>query len=154
MHIAGIGQATGRPLHDAEELTSLSAAKIASAQAYEMAGIGPGQVGVAEVHDCFTIAEIVASEDLGFFAPGEGPHAVDEGRTARTGDRPINTSGGLKAKGHPVGASGVAQVIEVYKQLRGEAGDRQLGDSNLEFGLTHNVGGTGGTCVVNVLQRG
>ena len=154
VHIAGIGQATGRPLHDADELTSLSAARIASAQAYEMAGVGPEQIGVAEVHDCFTIAEIVASEDLGFFAPGEGPHAVDEGRTARTGDRPINTSGGLKAKGHPVGASGVAQVIEVYKQLRGEAGDRQLDNSDLEFGLTHNVGGTGGTCVVNVLQRG
>ena len=85
-----------------------------------MAGIGPNDIDVAEVHDCFTIAEIVASEDLGFFAPGEGPHAVDEGRTARSGDRPINTSGGLKAKGHPVGASGVAQVIEVYKQLRGE----------------------------------
>ena len=86
------GKATGRPLHDAEELTSLSAAKIASAEAYAMAGIGPENVGVAEVHDCFTIAEIVASEDLGFFAPGEGPHAVDEGRTARTGDRPINTT--------------------------------------------------------------
>ena len=154
VHVAGMGQATGRPLHDAEELTSLSAAKIASAEAYAMAGIGPENVGVAEVHDCFTIAEIVASEDLGFFEPGEGPHAVDEGRTARTGDRPINTSGGLKAKGHPVGASGVAQVIEVFKQLRGEAGARQLTSPDLEFGLTHNVGGTGGTCVVNVLQRG
>ena len=88
VHIAGIGQATGRPLHDADELTSLAAAKVASAEAYQMAGIGPSDIDVAEVHDCFTIAEIVASEDLGFFAPGEGPHAVDEGRTARTGDRP------------------------------------------------------------------
>ncbi len=109
---------------------------------------------MAEVHDCFTIAEIIATEDLGFFEPGEGPRAVDEGRTALTGDRPINTSGGLKSKGHPVGASGVAQVIEVFHQLRGEAGARQLTDPNLEVGLTHNVGGTGGTCVVNILRRG
>ena len=154
VHIAGTGQATGRPLHDAEELTSLSAAKVAAAQAYQMAGVGPQDIHVAEVHDCFTIAEIIATEDLGFFAPGEGPHAVDQGRTARSGDRPINTSGGLKAKGHPVGASGVAQVIEVFQQLRGEAGDRQLQKADLEVGLTHNVGGTGGTCVVNILRRG
>ena len=154
VHIAGIGQATGRPLHDAEELTSLSSAKAAAAQAYDMAGVTANDISVAEVHDCFTIAEIIATEDLGFFAPGEGPRAVDEGRTARTGDRPINTSGGLKAKGHPVGASGVAQVIEIFHQLRGEAGGRQLSGSNLEFGLTHNVGGTGGTCVVNILRRG
>ena len=154
VHIAGIGQATGRPLHDAEELTSLSSAKAAAAQAYEMAGVTPQGIGLAEVHDCFTIAEIIASEDLGFFAPGEGPRAVDESRTALTGDRPINSSGGLKAKGHPVGASGVAQVIEIYHQLRGEAGPRQVPNPNLEFGLTHNVGGTGGTCVVNILRRG
>ena len=154
VHIAGIGQATGRPLHDAEALTSLSSAKAAAAQAYEMAGVTPEDIDVAEVHDCFTIAEIIATEDLGFFAPGEGSRAVDEGRTALTGDRPINTSGGLKAKGHPVGASGVAQVIEIFHQLRGEAGDRQLPNSNLELGLTHNVGGTGGTCVVNILRRG
>ncbi len=154
VHIAGIGQATGRPLHDAEELTSLSSAKVAAAQAYEMAGVTPKDIQVAEVHDCFTIAEIIATEDLGFFAPGEGARAVDEGRTALTGDKPINTSGGLKAKGHPVGASGVAQVIEIFHQLRGEAGPRQLNNPGLEVGLTHNVGGTGGTCVVNVLRRG
>ena len=152
--LAGIGQASGKPLHDAEELTSLSAAKEASRQAYEMAGITADDVDLAEVHDCFTIAEIVASEDLGFFAPGEGPRAVDEGRTALHGDRPINTSGGLKAKGHPVGASGIGQVVEIYHQLRGEAGERQVKKPNVEVGLTHNVGGTGGTCVVNVLRRG
>ena len=150
--LAGIGQASGKPLHDADELTSLSAAKEASRQAYEMAGITAGDVDLAEVHDCFTIAEIVASEDLGFFAPGEGPRAVDEGRTALDGDRPINTSGGLKSKGHPVGASGVGQVVEIYHQLRGEAGERQARKSRLDVGLTHNVGGTGGTCVVNVLR--
>ena len=150
--VAGIGQASGKPLHDADELTSLSAAKEASRQAYEMAGITAADVDLAEVHDCFTIAEIVASEDLGFFAPGEGPRAVDEGRTALDGDRPINTSGGLKSKGHPVGASGVGQVVEIYHQLRGEAGERQAKKPSLEVGLTHNVGGTGGTCVVNVLR--
>jgi acetyl-CoA C-acetyltransferase len=154
VHFAGIGQATGRPMHDAEELTSLSSAKAAAAQAYEMAGVSPKDIQVAEVHDCFTIAEIIASEDLGFFAPGEGPRALDEGRTALDGDRPINTSGGLKSKGHPVGASGVAQVIEIFHQLRGEAGLRQLPGPGPEVGLTHNVGGTGGTCVVNILRRG
>ena len=154
VHIAGTGQASGRPLNHAEELTSLSAAKIAAAQAYEMAGIGAGDIQIAEVHDCFTIAEIIATEDLGFFAPGEGPRAVDEGRTSLTGDKPINTSGGLKAKGHPVGASGIAQVAEIFHQLRGEAGPRQVNNPNLEAGLTHNVGGTGGTCVVNILRRG
>ncbi|MEK7878535.1 MAG: hypothetical protein AAB285_01625, partial [candidate division NC10 bacterium] len=154
VHIVGTGQATGRPLHDAEELTSLAAAKAAAAQAYMMAGVTPNDIQVAEVHDCFTIAEIIASEDLGFFAPGDGPRAVDEGRTALTGDKPINTSGGLKAKGHPVGASGVAQVIEIFHQLRTEAGPRQVPNPELEFGLTHNVGGTGGTCVVNILRRG
>ena len=151
--IAGIGQASGKPLHDSDELTSLSAAKAASQQAYDMAGVTAADIDLAEVHDCFTIAEIVASEDLGFFAPGEGPRAVDEGRTALGGDHPINTSGGLKAKGHPVGASGVGQVIEIYHQLRGEAGARQVKKANPTVGLTHNVGGTGGTCVVNILRR-
>ncbi len=151
--IAGIGQASGKPLHDSDELTSLSAAKAAAQQAYDMAGVTVADIDLAEVHDCFTIAEIVATEDLGFFAPGEGPRAVDEGRTALGGDHPINTSGGLKAKGHPVGASGVGQVVEIYQQLRGEAGARQVKKANPTVGLTHNVGGTGGTCVVNVLRR-
>jgi len=151
--LAGIGQASGKPLHGAEELTSLSAAKAAAQQAYDMAGVTVDDIDLAEVHDCFTIAEIIATEDLGFFAPGEGARAVDEGRTALDGDHPINTSGGLKAKGHPVGASGIGQVVEIYHQLRGEAGDRQVKKANVEVGLTHNVGGTGGTCVVNVLRR-
>ena len=154
VQVVGTGQATGLPLHHANELTSLSAAKVAAAQAYEMAGVTSEDIQLAEVHDCFTIAEIVASEDLGFFAPGEGPRAVDEGRTSLAGDIPINTSGGLKSKGHPVGASGVAQVVEVFHQLRGEVGPRQVPNPNLELGLTHNVGGTGGTCVVSILRRG
>ena len=153
VRVAGTGQASGRALHHSEDLTSLPAVKAAAAQAYDMAGVTAQDVQVAEVHDCFTIAEILATEDLAFFAPGEGPRAVDEGRTSLTGDRPINTSGGLKCKGHPVGASGVAQVIEVFHQLRGEAGPRQVPNPDLETGLTHNVGGTGGTCVVNILRR-
>ena len=154
VQVAGTGQATGRGLSQAEELTSLTAAKVAAAEAYEMAGAGPKDIQVAEVHDCFTIAEIIATEDLGFFDPGEGARAVDEGRTSMTGDHPVNTSGGLKCKGHPVGASGVAQVVEIFHQLRGEAGARQLNNPKLELGLTHNVGGTGGTCVVNILSAG
>jgi len=153
IELAGTGQASGRPLHDADELTSLSATKAAAGAAYEMAGVTADDIQVAEVHDCFTIAEIIATEDLGFFAPGEGGRAVDEGRTALHGDKPINTSGGLKAKGHPVGASGVAQVAEIFHQLRGEAAGRQVNKPDLELGLTHNLGGTGGTCVVNILRR-
>ncbi|MCA9968187.1 MAG: thiolase domain-containing protein, partial [Anaerolineales bacterium] len=101
---------------------------------------------------CFTVAEIVATEDLGFFEPGQGFVAAEEGLTARNGLRPVNTSGGLKAKGHPVGASGAAQVIEVWKQMRGEAGPRQV-DRDVDIALTHNVGGTGQTCVVHIFER-
>jgi len=97
------------------------------------------------------VAEIMATEDLGFFKPGEGWKAVEEGKTARIGSRPINSSGGLKSKGHPVGASGVGQVIEIWKQLRGEAGARQL-SGNPHLGLTHNVGGTGQTCTVHIFE--
>ena len=109
-------------------------------------------IKVAEVHDCFTIAEILATEDLGFFAVGEGWRAAEAGLTARTGPRPINTSGGLKSKGHPVGASGVGQVLEVWKQMRGIAGARQVSE-NIDLALTHNVGGTGQTCVVHIFER-
>ena len=151
--IIGTGQGSGPALHTSDELTSLSAAKVAARQAYEMAGVTPKDIKIAEVHDCFTIAEVVASEDLGFFAPGQGGFAAAEGATALHGERPINTSGGLKAKGHPVGASGVAQAIEVWKQLRGEAGARQARKGNVDVALTHNVGGTGGTCVVHIYER-
>ena len=117
-----------------------------------MAGVTPEDIKLAEVHDCFTVAEVIASEDLGFFAPGEGFAAAEEGVTARNGLHPINTSGGLKSKGHPVGASGAGQVVEVWNQLRGSAGQRQVaGDPTI--GLTHNVGGTGQTCVVHIFER-
>jgi len=154
VHVVASSQASGPPLQDAEDVTSLSAARHAGAMAYDMAGLTSDDIQIAEVHDCFTIAEIVATEDLGFFRPGDGARAAEEGQTALLGSRPINTSGGLKAKGHPVGASGVGQAVEVFHQLRGEAGARQVRNKNLEFGMTHNVGGTGGTCVVHILQRG
>jgi len=152
LYVVGSGQASDVALHDRAELTSLRAARLAAQQAYEMACVSPADIKVAEVHDCFTIAEVIATEDLGFFAPGEGWKAAEEGQTARTGPRPINTSGGLKSKGHPVGASGAGQVIEIWKQLRGAAGPRQM-PGNVNLGLTHNVGGTGQTCVVHIFER-
>ena len=109
-------------------------------------------IRIAEVHDCFTIAEVVASEDLGFFAPGTGYKAAEDGMTARNGTRPINTSGGLKSKGHPVGASGVGQAVEIFKQMRGEAGPRQVA-GDIPLAVSHNVGATGSTCVVHVYER-
>lgn len=152
LHIIGSGAASDGALHSRETITSVPAAKIAADKAYEMAGVSADDIKVAEVHDCFTIAEVLASEDIGFFAPGKGGAAAEAGETARNGLHPINTSGGLKSKGHPVGASGVGQVIEIWKQLRGQAGERQLaGDINL--GLTHNVGGTGQTCLVHIFER-
>ncbi len=152
LYLVGSGQASDGAIHGRPTMTSLPAAKHAASEAYEMAGVKPADIQVVEVHDCFTVAEIIATEDLGFFEPGQGWRAVEEGKTARNGVRPINTSGGLKSKGHPVGASGVGQVLEIWKQLRGEAGARQLpGDPNL--GLTHNVGGTGQTCTVHIFER-
>jgi acetyl-CoA C-acetyltransferase len=152
LYLIGSGQASDGALPDRETLASIPAAKLAGAQAYRMAGINPEDIDLAEVHDCFTIAEIMASEDLGFFPHGEGWKAAMQGKTARNGDRPINTSGGLKAKGHPVGASGVGQVVEIWKQLHGIAGERQI-EGEPRIGLTHNVGGSGQTCVVNIFER-
>ena len=152
IHIIGSGQASDAALHDRPDLTTLSAAKLASRQAYEMAGVGAQDIRIAEVHDCFTIAEVVATEDIGFFAPGEGFKAAEEGVTARDGAKPINTSGGLKSKGHPVGASGVAQAFEVWKQMRGEGEARQV-SGDIPLALTHNVGGTGSTCLVHIYER-
>ncbi len=152
IYITGSGQASDVPLHSRADLTTLDAARGAAARAYAQAGVTADDIRLAEVHDCFTIAEIVATEDLGFFAPGTAFKAVEDGMTARDGARPVNTSGGLKAKGHPVGASGVAQVIEVFKQMRGEAGARQVA-GDIPLALTHNVGATGSTCVVHVYER-
>lgn len=152
LYVIGMGQGSDVALHDRQDLTTIRAAKIASQQAYEMAGVKPEEVKTAEVHDCFTIAEVIATEDLGFFAPGKGFEAAEEGLTRRNGPTPINTSGGLKSKGHPVGASGAGQVVEIWKQARGTAGKRQV-ENDVNIGLTHNVGGTGQTCVVHIFER-
>lgn len=152
LHIIGSGQASDVALYDRDDLTTLGAVRRASQDAYAMAGVKPDDIRIAEVHDCFTSAEIVATEDLGFFEPGTGFRMAEDRVTARDGAKPINTSGGLKSKGHPVGASGVGQAVEIFKQMRGEAGERQVA-RDLPLGLTHNVGGTGGTCVVHIFER-
>jgi acetyl-CoA C-acetyltransferase len=152
LYIVGSGQASDVALHDRVDLTTLPAARKAAQEAYTMADISPQDVKLAEVHDCFTIAEIVATEDLGFFAPGTGYQAAREGLTALKGSLPVNTSGGLKSKGHPVGASGAGQVVEIWKQMRGNAGSRQI-PGTVDLALTHNVGGTGQTCVVHIYER-
>jgi acetyl-CoA C-acetyltransferase len=151
--IAGTGQASDNiSLHSRPSLTSLRATSEAAKKAYKMAGVGLNDIDLAEVHDCFTIAEIMAIEDLGFCEKGEGGKVTQEGETAIGGRIPVNTSGGLKGKGHPVGATGIAQAVEIVQQLRGEAGKRQV--SGAEVGLAHNVGGSGGTAVVHIFRRG
>ncbi len=137
-------------LHQRKSLTTLNSVKIAAERAYKMAGVRPEDVNLAEVHDCFTIAEIVITEDLGFVPKGKGGEAVEKGLTALNGKIPINTSGGLKSKGHPVGATGVAQVIEIYEQLRGRADKRQV--KNARIGLTENMGGSGASAVVHIFS--
>ena len=153
LYVVGLGQGSGRGLHAAPDLTSFEATRQAAREAYAMADLGPEDIQFAEVHDCFSVAEILHVEDLGFFGPGEGYRAAGEGATRLHGPKPINTSGGLKCKGHPVGATGVAQLIEVWEQLRQEAGDRQVPNGDLRLGAAHNLGGTGGTCTFTILER-
>ena len=131
-------------------ITTFEAVRKSGAQAYQMAGLGPKDVEFAELHDCFTIAEIIASEDLGFVEKGEGGPFASAGCSAMNGRLPINTSGGLKSKGHPVGATGVGQICDVTMQLRGDAGARQV--ERHRIGLAQNLGGSGGTCVVTILE--
>jgi acetyl-CoA C-acetyltransferase len=132
-------------------LVGLPSAEKAATDAYAMAGVGPDDVDVADVHDCFTIAEIMAYEDLGFCKKGEGGPFVSDRQSYIGGKVAVNVDGGLKAKGHPIGATGVSMTYEIAKQLRGEAGDRQVPDATV--GLTHNVGGIGQYCFVQVLRR-
>ncbi len=139
-------------LFEREDLTSLRAARKAAKEAYDMAGVEPKNIDVAEVHDCFTIAEIIAYEDLGFCKRGEGGKFIEEGVPNIDGEMPVNTSGGLKSKGHPVGATGVAQIYEIFLQLTGQAEKRQV--EGCEIGLTHNVGGSGASCFVHILKGG
>ncbi|MCL6578526.1 MAG: thiolase domain-containing protein [Candidatus Bathyarchaeota archaeon] len=153
VHIIGSGQASDTiGMYERESFTSLTAARLAAKKAYEMADAKPEDIDVAEVHDCFTIAEIIAYEDLGFCKPGEGGQLVEKGETKLGGRLPVNTSGGLKAKGHPVGATGTGQAYEIFLQLTGQADKRQV--KSAEIGLTHNVGGSGATATIHIYRRG
>lgn len=138
-------------LHDRASFTSLSAVVNASQKAYKKAGIKASDVDVAEIHDCFSIAEAIATEDLGFSKRGEGARDISKGKmTLGSGKVVTNPSGGLKACGHPVGATGIKQIVEITEQLRGEAGSRQV--KGAKIGLTHNVGGSGAIAVIHILQ--
>ncbi|MFH1501413.1 MAG: acetyl-CoA acetyltransferase [Candidatus Eisenbacteria bacterium] len=146
VRLAGVGQASDTHcVHEREEPTDLLAVRRAAAKSMEMAGVGPSDVSVAELHDAFTILEIVESEEAGFFPKGEGHLALERGDTELGGKLPVNVSGGLKGRGHPVGATGVAQVHEIVHQLRGEAGDRQV--EGARVGFTCNFGGFGNNVV-------
>jgi acetyl-CoA C-acetyltransferase len=153
LYVVGIGQGSGRGLHAAPSLTSFEANKNAAREAYGMSGLKPQDIQFCEVHDCFSIAELIHTEDLGFFPEGGAYKAYAEGLSRLDGPMPINTSGGLKCKGHPVGATGTAQLYEVWTQLRGKAGERQVPKKNLHIGAAQNLGGTGGTCTFTILER-
>jgi len=152
IEIAGVGQATDtHTLQERADPTDLKAVTIAAQKAFSMAGIGPKDIDVAELHDAFTILEIAESEHVGFFEKGAGAQAVEAGETRLTGSLPVNPSGGLKARGHPVGATGVAQIVELAWQLRGAAGERQVaGAAN---GFSVNFGGFGNNVLAFVVRR-
>ena len=150
--IIGYGQGVDTlALGARESVTAFKATQTAAAKAFAMAGITPASVAVAEVHDAFSLAEIMALEDMGFFAPGAAASATAAGLTSFGGGVVVNPSGGLKAKGHPVGATGVGQMVEIVQQLRGQCGQRQV--PSAQIGLTHSMGGVGATAVVHVLAR-
>lgn len=152
IRLAGVGQATDTlAVHERENPTDLLAVRRAAEQAMKMAGIKPSDVSVAELHDAFTILEIVESEEVGFFKKGEGHKALERGDTKLTGRIPINPSGGLKGKGHPVGATGIGQAYEIVTQLRGEAKKRQVKDAKI--GFTCNFGGFGNNVVCLTFVR-
>jgi acetyl-CoA C-acetyltransferase len=138
-------------MHDRGTLTGLPATRLAADRAFRMAGIDRKRIDFLEVHDCFTIAELMALEDMGFFPPGGAGRATAEGATARDASLPVNPSGGLKAKGHPVSATGASQVVEIFEQFNHLAGARQV--PKVETALAHNVGATGGSCSVHIFGR-
>ena len=153
LHVkASAGASDFLAAHERESLTRLDATAAAAKEAFHRAGVGPKDIDVAEVHDCFTIAEIMATEDLGFCKKGEGGAFAGEGQSRIGGTVAVNTSGGLKAKGHPLGATGVGQIYELFRQLRGEAEPGRL-VGGAEVGLAHNVGGSGATCAVHIFSR-
>lgn len=150
--VIGTGHATDTiALSSRKDITWIEATHQAAKQAYDMAKKKPEDIDLIEVHDCFTIAEICVIEALGIVEKGEGGKAVEDGLTSLSGKIPVNASGGLKAKGHPVGATGVAQVVELVKQLRGEAGERQVKDARIA--MAQNMGGSGGSSVVHIFER-
>ncbi len=150
--IAGIGQGGDyMSVHERKHICTMKATERAAKKAYSRAGIGPRDIDFAEVHDNYTITEIMSIEDLGFFKKGEGGKATEEGKTDINSHIPINTSGGLKAKGRPVGAVGLNQAVEAVLQLREDAGERQVNEPR--YGLIHNIGGTGASSIVHILKR-
>jgi acetyl-CoA C-acetyltransferase len=151
IHILASSQASGvTQMQQSEDILSLPAVRESGKKAYEMAGLGPKDIDVVEIHDCFSMTEILSSEELGFFNKLEGFIAVEEGRTKPDGDVPINTSGGLLSKGHPIGATGIAQIYQIVSQLRGTAPNQV---NNPRIGLAQNLGGTGSYSVVHILER-
>jgi len=150
--VTGLGSASDTMMiSERPSLTSLVATKLAAEQAYNMAGVTPNDIDVACTHDCFSIAEIMSYEDLGFCKKGEGGKFIEEGQSYIGGKVPVNIDGGLKSKGHPLGATGVSMTVEITKQLRGEADKRQV--DGAQIGLTHNVGETGQYCFVHIYTR-
>jgi acetyl-CoA C-acetyltransferase len=152
MKIIGSGRgASPAAVQARKDITTIPSTVDAAKQAYKMANITPKDIDFAEVHDCFTIAEIIDIEDLGFFPKGTAAHAIREGATSRNGEIPINPSGGLKSKGHPIGATGIGQVVEVFEQFTGKTGEREIKDA--EYALTQNFGATGASCAVHIFSK-
>ena len=152
MKIIGSGRgASPAAVQARKDITTIPSTVDAAKQAYKMAKITPKDIDFAEVHDCFTIAEIIDVEDLGFFPKGTAAHAIREGATSRNGEIPINPSGGLKSKGHPIGATGIGQVVEVFEQFTGKSGEREIKDA--EYALTQNFGATGASCAVHIFSK-
>ncbi len=152
IRVAGSGGASDHVgLAERDSYTSLSATKTAAESAYDEAGVGPDELDFAEVHDCFAIAELLAYEDLGFCEEGQAHTLLRDGKTDPDGELPVNTSGGLKSKGHPIGATGTGQVVEIFDQLTGNAGERQLDEPTR--GLAHNVGGSGGATAIHIFEQ-
>jgi acetyl-CoA C-acetyltransferase len=152
IEIIGSGRgASPAAVQGREDITTIPSTVAAARQAYKMAGVTPKDIDFAEVHDCFTIAEIIDIEDLGFFPKGKAVHAVRNGTTRLNGEVPVNPSGGLKSKGHPIGATGVGQVVEVFEQFTDKAGERIV--PNAEIALTHNFGATGASAAVHIFKK-
>jgi acetyl-CoA C-acetyltransferase len=136
---------------ESEDMTSWESSRLAGEEAYRQAGITPEDIDIVEIHDAFTPVEIISYEDLGFCKRGEGKYLIRKGVTNLNGRLPVNTSGGLKAKGHPISATGISQIYELAKQMRNQAGDRQV--DNIKYGLAQNIGGAGSTAAVHILKK-